>query len=80
MAKHKEIDFYTLEKLSVMGCTTEEIAGVLNVTLPTLRKKVKEKYGKSLKEYCEAHKTHGKVSIRRKLFEEALKGNTRILL
>lgn len=73
----KEIDYDELEKLLRMQCTVEECASWFGMGEDTLNNRIKEKYGKDmtfpalfkLKGAC------GKISLRRKQFQKALKGD-----
>lgn len=70
----KEIDYALAEKLAQIMCTQEEIANILGVSTKTLQRD---------EEFCRLYKKGqdtGKMSLKRKQFEVAMKGNTALLI
>lgn len=81
MARPKiEIDFDMVKKLCAIQCTGQEIADVLDVSYDTLERRVKEVYQISFADYIKKHSANGKMSLRRKQHEVAMKGNTTMLV
>ena len=76
----KPIDLNEFEKLCGLQCTKMEIQGRLDVSDKTLDKWVKETYGVSFSVVFEQKRVTGKVSIRRKQYEVAQKGNVTMLI
>jgi hypothetical protein len=74
-----EIDWDQFEKLCQLHCTLNEIAGFFSCSHDTIERKVKERYGKTFAYVWDEKSAAGKVSIRRKQFEMALKGNVNML-
>lgn len=70
----KPIDYALVEKLSHIHCTQEEIAEIMGVTVRTLQRD---------REFCHVYKkgiSAGKMSLRRKQWAAAEKGNTTMLI
>jgi hypothetical protein len=63
-----KIDLGELEKLCVLQCTDEEIAGFLGVSTRTLERRRKSR---RFQEVMERGKAKGKISIRRNLYRLA---------
>ena len=61
----KNIDIEILANLSQIGCTQEEIGGVMGVSARTLQR--------NYAEIIEVNKNKGKASLRKKMWEKALK-------
>ena len=73
----KEVDVGTIEKLAALSCTIEEIAGFFDVSLSTLKRRLREpKYRTAFVE----GRAKGKVALRRAQFRVASKGNTTMLV
>ena len=71
---HKHIDLEMVRKLAVIGCTHEEIAYALDVSVDTLARS---------RSFAEAYKrgdAGGKQSLRHKQFQLALEGNVSMLV
>ena len=66
------IDEKVVANLASIGCTQEEIASVLGVSRRTLQR--------HFAQIIEENKNKGKASLRRKMFEIALKGNSNMLI
>jgi hypothetical protein len=70
----KKLNFELVEKLAAIMCTQEEIAGILNVSLSTLKRN---------EDFCTIYKKAqdgAKMSIRRSQFKKALAGDTTMLI
>lgn len=76
----KEIDFEELKKLCHIQATQEEICAWFDIDEETLNTRIFENCGKSFSAYFKQNKGFGKVSLRRKQYQEALKGNTALLI
>ena len=61
----KNIDIEILANLSQIGCTQEEIGGVMGVSTRTLQR--------NYAEIIEQNKNKGRASLRKKMWEKALK-------
>ena len=61
----KNIDLEILANLSQIGCTQEEIGGVMGVSARTLQR--------NYAEIIEQNKNKGRASLRKKMWEKALK-------
>ena len=61
----KNIDIEILANLSQIGCTQEEIGGVMGVSARTLQR--------NYAEIIEQNKNKGRASLRKKMWEKALK-------
>lgn len=72
----KDIDFTVLDKLLNMHGTAEECAGVLNIGVATLDRRIREIHGISFEEYAGPRRAAGRMSLRRAQFVTAVqKGN-----
>lgn len=76
----KELDRKQFEALCSIWCTQEEICLILNVTDKTLNKWCKRTYKVSFSEIYKKFSSFGKMSLRRKQQEVALKGNVPMLI
>ena len=61
----KDIDLDILGNLASIGCTQEEIGGVMGISARTLQR--------NYAEIIEVNKNKGKASLRKKMWENALK-------
>ena len=68
----KELDEDVIAKLSQIGCTQEEIGSVIGISARTLQRR----YADLVSE----NKNIGKASLRKKLWEKALKGDPKLLI
>ena len=75
-----DIDKETVEKLSSMQCTIEEIAGWFDCSVDTIENRVKEWGYKNFSEYFSIKRSKGKISLRRKQYETAMSGNPTMLI
>lgn len=79
-APRKEIDFDELDKLCAIQSTEEEIAGWFDMSIETLKVRVKEKFGMTFLEYFAQKRGKGKISLRRKQYQTAMSGNPTMLI
>ena len=63
----KELDEDVIAKLSQIGCTQEEIGAVVGISARTLQRRYAE--------IIEVNKNIGKSSLRKKMWQTALRGN-----
>ena len=66
------IDVEILKNLASLGCPDYEIASVLNVSARTLKR--------NYAEIIDQYKEKGKASLRKKMWDKALKGNDKLLI
>lgn len=78
--KQKEIDQEEFEKLCLIQCTKQEMASWFRVSEDTIERWAKRTYGKVFAEVHEEKKQGGRISLRRAQFQEAIKGNTALLI
>ena len=68
----KDIDQKILANLSQIGCTQEELGSILGVSARTLQRRFAD--------LIEVNKNKGKASLRKKMYEKAMKGNDKLLI
>ena len=68
----KDLDKDVIAKLSQIGCTQEEIGSVVGISARTLQRRYADLVAEN--------KNIGKASLRKKLWEKALKGNDKLLI
>jgi hypothetical protein len=68
----KELDEDIIAKLSQIGCTQEEIGAVVGISARTLQRRYADLVAEN--------KNKGKASLRKKLWEKALKGDPKLLI
>ena len=68
----KELDKDVIAKLSQIGCTQEEIGSVVGISARTLQRRYADLVAEN--------KNIGKASLRKKLWEKALKGDPKLLI
>ena len=69
---HKAIDEKILANLSQIGCTQEELGSILGVSARTLQRRFAE--------IIEVNKNKGKASLRKRMYEKAMKGNDKLMI
>lgn len=74
-----EFDPAQAEKLAALHCTGVEIAGFFNMSYDTLCRRIGEKYSLTFTEWFERYSAAGKLSLRRKQYEVAMKDNPQML-
>ena len=75
----KVIDWVTFDKLCALHCTAEEIAGILGISTDTIDVALKKKKT-SFPEYFRQKSSNGKLSLRRKQYEVAMRGDKTMLI
>ena len=68
----KPIDEKVLANLSQINCTQEEIASILGISARTLQRRYAD--------LIEVNKNKGKASLRKRMYEKALKGNDKLMI
>ncbi len=68
----KELDKDVIAKLSQIGCTQEEIGSCVGISARTLQRRYADLVAEN--------KNIGRASLRKKLWEKALKGNDKLLI
>ncbi len=68
----KDIDQKVLANLSQIGCTQEELGSILGVSARTLQRRFAD--------LIEVNRNKGKASLRKKMYEKAMKGNDKLLI
>lgn len=76
----KGISFDALDAMAHMGATQTEIAAYFNMSIGTLAKRVDDEVHITLREYIARNYAKGNLSLRRKLYALALKGDIKALL
>ena len=69
---HKAIDEKILANLSQIGCTQEEIGSIVGISARTLQRRFAD--------LLEVNKNKGKASLRKRMYEKAMKGNDKLLI
>jgi hypothetical protein len=75
----KDFNRKDFEKLCKIQSTREEIAAWFDVDPATIDRRVVEEYGATFAEVFRRYRGHGKVSLRRRQFQKALEGDSRML-
>jgi len=68
----KEVDTKVIASLSQIGCTQEEIGSVVGISARTLQRRFADLVAEN--------KNIGRASLRKKLWERALKGDPKLLI
>lgn len=76
----KEVDWALLERCCRLHCTQYECASLQAMHVDTLLRKIKEQYGVTFSEYYDQFAADGKMALRRKQFEMAMKGDRALLI
>lgn len=76
----KEIDWSQFEKLCALHCTLEEITAFFEVSDDTIERACKRHYKKSFAEISREKRGLGKLSLRRKMYETAMRGDKTLLI
>lgn len=71
----KKINFGEFEKLCGLQCTLVEIAEWFKVSVDTVERRVKKRYGMTFADIYKKYSALGKISLRRKQYEIAMSGN-----
>ena len=75
-----QLDYETLDNLCEIMCTAEEIANILNIDRDTLSAALKRDGHGGFSAYYKKMSSDGKRSLRRVQHEQALKGNTTMMV
>lgn len=75
-----QIDFDELDKLLFIQCTQSECAYFFGCSEDTITRRVQEEKGVTFAEYKAQKGARGRISLRRKQFEMAMKGNTTMMV
>jgi len=75
-----EIDWETFQKLLEYQASLEEVAAWFKMSPDTVETRVKEKFNRTFSDVSKEFRGVGKLSLRRKQFQEAMKGNTKLLI
>lgn len=75
MPKKKQIDWDQFNKLCAMQCTEEEIAAWFECSIDTIERACKREYKKTFAEYYKNARQTGFTSLRRTLWNKAIKEN-----
>lgn len=76
----KEIDYTKLDAMCAIHCTGEECAAILNIDYDTLNKCLKRDGHIGFTEYFRIKGSNGKMSLRRKQYDQAMSGNATMLI
>lgn len=76
----KKIDKEQFEKLCVMQCTLNEIAGWFECSEDTIENWCKKEYGENFSDVLKRRASKGKISLRRSQFQAAEAGNVTMLI
>ena len=68
----KQLDKDVIAKLSQIGCTQEEIGSIVGISARTLQRRFAD--------LLEVNKNKGKASLRKRMYEKAMKGNDKLLI
>ena len=68
----KDVDEKILANLSQIGCTQEEIGSIVGISARTLQRRFAD--------LLEINKNKGKASLRKRMYEKAMKGNDKLLI
>ena len=69
---NKDVDEDVIAKLSQIGCTQEEIGAVVGISARTLQRRFSD--------LVEENKNIGKASLRKRMWQSALKGNPNMMI
>ncbi len=75
-----EIDKAEFERLCAIWCTLDDIAGWFECSPDTIERWCKRTYHETFADTYKKKSTRGKISLRRKQFEMAQKGNVALLI
>ena len=71
----KQVDLSMAEKLASILCTEQEIADMLEISVDTLARRIREQYNMSFAEFFKRFSARGKTSLRRLQYKSAERGN-----
>jgi len=76
----KPIDYTKLDAMCAIHCTGEECASVLGVSYEHLNNQLKKDGNFGFLEYFKEKGANGKMSLRRKQYDQAMSGNSTMLI
>jgi len=76
----KELDWVEFEKLCFIQATAEEIAAWFNCSVDVVERRVRSHYGTTFAEIFRKKRGMGRISLRRAMFQHALKGDRTLLI
>lgn len=76
----KELDWAEFDKLCLIQCTEQEIAGWFDMSVETLKKRCVEEYGLTFLELYAQKSAEGKSSLRRAQWKAALGGDKTMMI
>jgi len=76
----KEMDIDQLKNMVRIQCTAEECAGVLEVSVDTIDRRLKEEGYGGFADFYKKHSDEGKASLRRAQWKAAQDGNPTMLV
>lgn len=75
-----EVNFDQFEDFCELHCTAEEICGFFKISPDTLDTRLNERYGCGFSECFKKFSAAGKMSLRRKQYSMAIRGNVPLLI
>lgn len=75
-----QIDYTKLDAMCAIHCTGEECAAILGVDYDTLNRRLGEEGFSGFTEYFKLKGSNGKMSLRRKQYDQAMSGNSTMLI
>ena len=75
-----EIDYTKLDAMCAIHCTGEESAAILGVDYDTLNRALKRDGNGGFADYFKLKGAGGKMSLRRKQYDQAMSGNSTMLI
>ena len=78
--KPKAIDYTKLDAMCAIHCTGEECASILGMDYDTLNAALKRDGNKGFSDYFKQKGANGKMSLRRKQYDQAMSGNSTMLI
>lgn len=76
----KAFDADQFEKLCAMQCTEEECAGFFDMSVTTLRERIRAEYDMTFSEVYARASAGGKISVRQKQYKRAMEGSDQMLI
>ena len=78
--KPKVIDYQKLDAMCAIHCTGEECAAILNIDYDTLNAALERDGNVGFSDYFAIKSAGGKMSLRRKQYDQAMTGNSTMLI
>jgi len=76
----KQVDYTKLDAMCAIHCTGEECASILGIDYDTLNNRLKEDGHGGFSDYFKLKGANGKMSLRRKQYDQAISGNSTMLI